>query len=104
MRQPEHRLDDPLVYVLEIGDAKAQTASAEDRTAEATVLAQKRSKWLDAKLEGSFSDVDLGKTQKISYNTVQKYRSGRSILPKSRRGLCDALIALGISCEFSEVP
>jgi hypothetical protein len=98
----EHWLDDSFGYVLRIGNAKGQTASAADQAAPA-VLAQKRSKWLDAKLEGN-SDVDLDKTKKISYNTVQRYRSGRSILPKSRRGLCDALNVLGISCRFSDVP
>jgi len=68
------------------------------------VFAQKRSEWLDAKLAGNYSDVDLDRTGKISYNTIARYRSGGSILPRTRRGLCDALKVLGISNEFSEVP
>jgi hypothetical protein len=67
-------------------------------------LADRRSKWLNEKLAGNHSDVDLAGTGKISYNTISRYRSGLSILPRTRRGLSDALKEFGIRCEFAEVP
>ena len=69
-----------------------------------TVRAQARCKWLEGKLAGKHSCVDLDRTRKISYNTIDKYRSGRTIRDTSRRGLSDALNALGISCDFADVP
>jgi hypothetical protein len=69
-----------------------------------TILAQTRCKWLNDKLAGKYSDVDLDGTTKISYGTIKRYRPGASIRAKSIRGLSDALNALEISCEFKEVP
>lgn len=65
-----------------------------------------RSQWLDKKQAGKWSDVDLAKTGETTYNTVKKYRTGAitAQTPKVRRGIANAFIELGISCEFSEVP
>lgn len=65
-----------------------------------------RRKWLNGKLAGQFSTVGMGKTGKISYKTVEAWAGGttNSRTPQTRRGICEALNILGITCEFSEVP
>jgi hypothetical protein len=65
-----------------------------------------REQWLSTSLAGKYSYVDLANTKKVSYNTIQKYRTGvtTSQTLRVRRGIADALNELGIKCEFSEVP
>ena len=57
------------------------------------------------KLAGKYSEVDLGRTNKISYGTIKSYQSGASIRATTRRGSepTDSNV-LGISCEYNEVP
>jgi len=69
----------------------------------AKILTERRSEWLDDKLAGKYSDVNLSETGKISYNTIQSYRRGGRIRASTRRALSDALNELGISCNFEEV-
>ncbi len=83
------------------GESVAPVSKGEDAT---TALAQARCEWLDGKLAGEYSDVDLAKTTKIAYGTIKRYRSGARIRSKSRQGLREALKEYGISCEFSDVP
>lgn len=65
-----------------------------------------RNTWLNDKLAGRESDVSLAGTGKVSYKTIGRYRHGSvtSQTPKIRRGICEALNALSISCVFSDVP
>lgn len=67
-------------------------------------IAIERSRWLDGKQAGKFSDVDLARTKKVSYGSIVNYREGHNVLAKTRRGIAEGLCELGISCEFSEVP
>jgi hypothetical protein len=68
--------------------------------------AKARETWLSAKLAGNLSIVDLSKTTKVAYNTIEKYRSGVTTTQTARvrRGIANAFNKLGVSCDFSEVP
>ena len=62
-----------------------------------------RNIWLDAKL-GDITDQALEDTGKISLRSVYNFRSGVKQHRKTREGLRDALIALGIPCTLDEIP
>jgi hypothetical protein len=86
-------------------------ALAEDRKqlsldANESGRAHERKTFLDAKLAGKYSIPDLAKPGKISYNTIQSWLTGKVTTRTQyvRRRIADRLNALGISCEFPEVP
>jgi len=67
-------------------------------------LSARRCLWLDTKLEGRFSVVELSQTKQVAYNTLAKWRRGEEVRPTTRRRISEALGQLGIGCDYREVP
>lgn len=88
------------LWCVRVDPQKQETKPADQIDA---ARAKARNQWLDGKLAGEHSDVDLGGTGNISFKTIKKYRTGTPVSPKTLRGLSLALKALGISCEFVDV-